>query len=82
MTDKFCLGDAIYAERGADGAVVITNQNTEMGAVSVRLKSWMVSGFVRWVTLSVDEPDGAPHCQYCGAKRERDCGCGPIAENN
>jgi len=28
------------------------------------------------------EADDAPWCQYCGAKRERFCQCGPIAENN
>ena len=30
----------------------------------------------------VDEPDGAPYCQYCGALTQRACDCGPIAENN
>jgi hypothetical protein len=34
--------------------------------------------FEHWLELI----DGAPYCQYCGAKRERDCDCGPIAENN
>lgn len=27
------------------------------------------------------EYDGAPYCQYCGARRERDCDC-VIAENH
>lgn len=32
--------------------------------------------------LADDSYDGAPWCQYCGAKRERDCDCGPIASNH
>jgi hypothetical protein len=36
--------------------------------------------------LMVDEEnadyDGAPWCQYCGAKSERGCDCGPIASNH
>jgi len=31
--------------------------------------------------LMSKEYDGAPFCQYCGAKRERDCQC-VIAENH
>jgi hypothetical protein len=30
----------------------------------------------------IENYDPSPWCQYCGAKRERDCDCGPIAENN
>ena len=30
----------------------------------------------------LEPPDPAPYCQYCGARREQDCHCGPIAENN
>ena len=30
----------------------------------------------------LDNYDGAPWCQYCGARRERGCECGPIAENH
>lgn len=28
--------------------------------------------------LADDTYDGAPWCQYCGALRARDCGCGEI----
>jgi BMFP domain-containing protein YqiC len=37
---------------------------------------------IRELEAQLDEPDGAPYCQYCGAKRKKDCDCGPIAENN
>ena len=29
-----------------------------------------------------EQPDPAPYCQYCGARRRADCHCGPIAENH
>lgn len=32
--------------------------------------------------LADEDYDGAPWCQYCGAKRARDCGCGEIAGNH
>lgn len=28
------------------------------------------------------DPDPTPWCSGCGAKRERDCKCGPIAAND
>ena len=29
-----------------------------------------------------DNYDPSPYCQYCGAMRQQDCNCGPIAANN
>lgn len=29
-----------------------------------------------------DEDDHAPWCHQCGARRQNECTCGPIAENN
>jgi hypothetical protein len=80
MTDKFCLGDSLFATRDDDGAVTLTNQNSDTGAVSIRIKDWMIDPFIDW--LEDENADGSPYCQYCGAKRQRDCDCGPIAANH
>ena len=31
---------------------------------------------------AIDEYDPSPWCQYCGSMTEKDCDCGPIAENH
>ena len=31
---------------------------------------------------AVDNYDGAPYCQYCGALSRKHCDCGPIADNH
>jgi hypothetical protein len=45
---------------------------------------WSINDELHEALLDIMHPDfdGAPWCQYCGASRERDCHCGPIAENN
>ena len=30
----------------------------------------------------IENYDGAPYCQYCGAVKKKYCDCGPIAANN
>jgi hypothetical protein len=32
--------------------------------------------------IFADEPDPTPWCNGCGAKRQADCHCGPLAEND
>jgi hypothetical protein len=36
----------------------------------------------RGAELAPDQTDPTPWCHQCGARKQAQCGCGPIAENN